>query len=408
MSSEAYRCIVANLACEAEWAAERARGLSAGAGRGDQALKSGALRAISALGTLLRVFAEPGDYLWTPVPVEPARLPEVAGLATPRLVSGPLNEYQPARVLAWAETLSVARLRGGASELCADAGLGDRWLDGVWRMPVPDPVLQPRLNDRQFYTDLRELLGEPFQGAAWIRGVADLSAHIESLVTSGAPPVRWVLKAPLSAAGRERLFGGGHGAESPSAAQVERALRLHGRLLFEPWRERLADFGCSAWVCDDATVQLAVHAQGLDARGRPRGIHLRAGPIDRVWSVPPPGASEEELAAIGSAIEGVGDALRRRGYRGPFGIDSWRYRHSDGRIGWVSLGEVNVRMTMGLLARALVDRVKPPLSARPDGVVRFVFGRRCFEGRVEMSELCLPLLLAGVEDETEAYLAYEA
>jgi hypothetical protein len=75
----------------------------------------------------------------------------------------------------------------------------------------------------------------------------------------------------------------------------------------------------------------------------------------------------------------VAAALRQAGYTGPFGIDAWRYRRPDGKPAFQPLGEINARMTFGLVARALVDRVREPLGLRPGDRVRLLFGGRTSE-----------------------------
>ena len=400
------RWIIANLDCESAWTAEGARQSSRVRCAGEDALKLTALRATSALGTLLRVFARPGDKLWTPLPVDGARVPPVAGLATPTLVSGTFAAERPAAVLAWAETETVAVLREGVSHKRLHSGT--RWLDTAWYTTPTDPSLQRRLSDRQFYTGLRARLAEPPVGAVWIRTMEELIRHLDSVVDLGVSLRRWVLKAPHSAAGRERLFGRGHDlalAENPSVTTIDRALQVHGRLLFEPWLERLADFGCAASVGETATTTLGVHSQDVDGAGRPCGVSLYTGAVGE--SVSSFDLTEPELGRLQGSIEAVGEELREAGYRGPFGIDSWRYRAEDGGVAWMALGEVNVRMTMGLLARALVEQVEPQQPVRTDRPVRFVFGRQCLPDAAFPGRHYVPLLLAGDEDATEAYLEYE-
>jgi hypothetical protein len=53
----------------------------------------------------------------------------------------------------------------------------------------------------------------------------------------------------------------------------------------------------------------------------------------------------------------VATELRRIGYSGPFGIDSWRHRAPAGLELHV-LGEVNARLTFGIVAAGLVERLR--------------------------------------------------
>jgi hypothetical protein len=73
----------------------------------------------------------------------------------------------------------------------------------------------------------------------------------------------------------------------------------------------------------------------VDVKGQFAGVEL----IDET----PPGMME--------AIEGAGRALSQAGYVGPFGIDAWEYRTPNG-IAFNPLGEINARMTFGLVAWA--------------------------------------------------------
>ena len=92
--------IVGNLDCEVEQAAT------------GPALPANVLEMLSASATLLRVLARDGDTLWTPRPVDPSRVVPADGIPMPRLASGPLDEMPRfERVLAWGETVSVARRR---------------------------------------------------------------------------------------------------------------------------------------------------------------------------------------------------------------------------------------------------------------------------------------------------------
>ena len=53
----------------------------------------------------------------------------------------------------------------------------------------------------------------------------------------------------------------------------------------------------------------------------------------------------------------MASALRSAGYVGPFGIDAWRYRRDDGAIVLNPLGEINARMTFGLVEWARAERL---------------------------------------------------
>jgi hypothetical protein len=124
---------------------------------------------------------------------------------------------------------------------------------------------------------------------------------------------------------------------------VERLFDLHGPLLFEPWMDRIADFGCSALLTPSELRVVGFHRQVVDRRGQFAAIELPGEVPDR-----------ERMEEV---LEGVARALRRAGYVGPFGIDAWQYRTPEGRLAFHPLGEVNARMTFGLVAWTMAERL---------------------------------------------------
>lgn len=159
-------------------------------------------------------------------------------------------------------------------------------------------------------------------------------------------PPSWVVKAPLSASGRERFIArDGEGLANPKARRtVERLFDRHGPLLFEPWLNRGADFGVSALLTYDELRIVGIHGQRVDRKGQFAGIDLQ------------PDLTEVDRNRLVETTEAVAAALRRAGYVGPFGIDAWRYRQADGSVALNPLGEINARMTFGLVAWASHER----------------------------------------------------
>ena len=195
--------LLGNLDVECEWA------------RPAFTLPEAVLERISGAATLLRVFATDGDQLWTPRPVDAARVAAVDGLPTPRLISG----VPPAE---------------------ADWEWGQR------------SSLAARLNHRGWIRDLRS---------------------VEEIRSIGGFEGRWILKNPFGAAGRGHLRGEG----SPNAEQrraIERRLERFGSLIREPWIDRAADFGCAAWVEGGEVRIVGVHRLHVDSRGRFLGIRV--------------------------------------------------------------------------------------------------------------------------------------
>ncbi len=364
-----------------------------------QPFAAAALAQIAGAATLLRAFARESDRLWTPVPVAADRLAPVPGLPIPVLASGPLSRLAPAaKLLAWAETPQVAAKRLAPSEdrlASGEAAPGEAPLhERLWELLVSSPEVVARLHHRAFGLEVAETLGVSLPGARRISSTAALSAHL----AAGAGRAGWVVKAPLAAAGRSRYIErtAGLSLSAEARVRVEKLLERHGPLLFEPWMERTADFGVAVLLLPSGPRLAGFHRLLVDAVGRFRGIELR-GEFTGI-DLPP-----EEQETMERTVSGTAAALLQAGYVGPFGIDAWRHRLPDGNLVFHPLGEINARMTFGLVARALVDRVRGPLGIDPAAWVRLGFGR---EIPAAASETVVPLLLPGMAVGGAAWLEW--
>jgi hypothetical protein len=251
--------------------------------------------------------------------------------------TGPVERVD--ELLAWCETPQAAALRK-PRKILSDAPLHEL----LWYLPLPSPSVVARVHHRAFHLQVAEELGCALPGARMVAGLPDLERV----------PGPWVVKVPYSASGRSRYI---HREEPPLSGPkarrtVERLFEAHGPLLFEPWMERTADFGCSALLTESGLRIVGFHRQMVDIKGQFAGIELPAEPPEM-------------------PVEKVAEALRRAGYVGPFGIDAWTYRN-----GFNPLGEINARMTFGLVAWALSERLgierlrlrlgtEPPAAAIP-------------------------------------------
>ena len=287
--------VLANLDCE--W--QLARLVAASRARILRPLPERVLRRISLFGTLLRVFAEPGDDLWTPAPVPPRCMRHVPELPEPAL-------------------LAEEEVEGTSLRL-------------AWCRRQPEVLV---CNHRGFALEIGRALGT---AAPETTEVSDLDALEMRLPKTGA----WVIKAPLSAAGRDRVRGEGADLDEPTRDRLARLFRDHGVGLYEPWVERVADFGYGPTGLP--------HTLEVDGGGRFRGIVIPGGRL-----------REEESAAVARVRAAVRDALAAAGYAGPWGVDAWRYRDAEGDEQFQPLGELNARMTFGGVARALRERVAVP------------------------------------------------
>jgi hypothetical protein len=324
------RLIVGNLDCESEWASVRPR------------LPHAVRRRIAALSTLLRVFAGPKDRLWTLEQVDPARMHDHTGLARPSLLSGPLARLEPSpKVLAWGETRSIAQVRRGGEESLPSCSPGAPSGDLRWQPPPPRIVAH--LADRGEQLALARRLDLALAGATAVRGRAEVSDAIQR-----ASCERWVLKAPYSAASRDRLLGRGQQPTRSNERQIARLLERFGMLVFEPWADRLIDFSCCALADSSGITILGLQEQCVHRTGGFRGIV--------VWKTPSFIATNER-EAVEHAAHAIGSALHRAGFRGPFGIDGWCYRDRNGRRRVHAAGEINLRLTFGWIARGLASHL---------------------------------------------------
>jgi hypothetical protein len=289
--------LIGNLDCEGTWARLAAKGSR----RRPRVLRRSVRVRISAYATLLRVFAHEGDTLWTPLPVDPDCVREVEGLPRPTLESGSIGAlpWRPVR-MAWGEEDDVAA----------------------------------RVNHRSFAHEIASRLGLALAGSRWIR-------RLDELERAASATPRWVLKAPHAAAGRSRVHGTRGDITDTQRAQAARLMAEHGSVLFEPWMERIGDFGYGSHG--------PLHVIAADARGRFRGIAL-----------PAPKLPLAERLQVDRVRDEVTRALDEAGYEGPWGVDAYRYRLPSGAEHLQPLSEINARLTFGHVAEALVERVARP------------------------------------------------
>jgi len=381
------RLIIANLDAEADFAAF--------AGTPRPGLSAAARRVAAASGTLLRVFASgDDDRLALLAPIDPRRMVAVAGLPRPRLVV--TRAMPPATaVLAWAQTLPVSGHRPGVAgqrrEAAGRATRGVPLCQAAWQWPVAEPAAAMRGNDRFFCLALAQTLDA---GAPGAYRVHSLAAWRRAVAAIGGP---WVAKARFAAAGRWRARGEAH----PSALairQVARLLARHGALVLEPWFTRAGDFGVVALARAGDPAVLAAHRLLVDAAGGFCGIQTvaRFAGIE-AWDT----LAVCERRRLVTVVGAVGRALAACGYLGPFGIDAWRFRHPDGSLGFHALGEINARMTFGLVARAMIDRLREPLGLGGDQRVTLRLGRGAIPAQA------VALLAPAPEDATCAWLEIE-
>jgi hypothetical protein len=238
--------------------------------------------------------------------VDPSRIPEVSGLSGVELIS---------------------------------SGERPDFADVMWGAMTPEAIA---CNDRRFSAAISERLGIALPNLAVLGSVQQLEECIASEGDSG----RWVLKAPFSASGRLRLRRSG-ALDRAARTRAERLFALCGQLVFEPWVERIGDFGCAGRIHGDGTWELRPpHGQMTDGAGVFRGIDLSSDHLD-----------DEERGVVIATAEHVAGELVAMGYRGPFGIDGYTYADPSGARALQPMSEINARLSFGHVAQAYAERL---------------------------------------------------
>jgi hypothetical protein len=284
--------IYANLDQEARWARVT--------------LPQHVLRRISACAALLASFAPEGEtaVIHTPVAVDPAIVQAALGRVELRTGVPPHGE------VAWA-----------------------------------DPRAQ-EANDRRTALALANELGIALPQARAITSLAELDEHLSAGGAAAGFEGRWVCKAPLTAAGRDRAHGTGTTAEGETRVHLGRMLEKFGTLVFEPWLDRLIDLGVCVQLREDGSLHVdRPHTLLADARGNFLGIDIVE-----------PALTEAEHDQLARVIAAAGQRLHSLGHVGAFTVDAFVYREH-GHRKLHALCELNARHTFGHVARALHARL---------------------------------------------------
>ncbi|HTE51201.1 MAG TPA: hypothetical protein VK698_10065 [Kofleriaceae bacterium] len=343
------RLLVANLEAEIDMARELTPGPH-------PRLSAAAARVVGSAASHMALLARPGDRLWLPAPVAPE---EACAAARDRglvIETGPLDEVGPAAAIcAWAETGAVARLRLGRSPAAAApsvdalaAGVG--WRDALWHLQA-DPQVVARANHRGFALAIAAGRGWALPGATMVRDLDQLVAHLGADGAGAGHERAWVVKAPLSAAGRERMRHRGDELGRGDRVRIDRLFGRFGELLFEPWVDRIDDLACAGLVHPGGVHLFAPHRLDND----PRGV-FRAAIIDDAGGGPLADHREELERSAAAA----GDALAAAGYLGAFSVDAYTWRARGGAVHLQRMSEINARLSFGLLARVAAEDAGAP------------------------------------------------
>ena len=194
---------------------------------------------------------------------------------------------------------------------------------------IPPLAVLRRVNHRAFCAEL----GQTLPMAQYVTSLAELLQ-----CAARSPAQSWLLKRPFGFSGRNRLRCT---LPTDAAYQLEwiaASFRRGEGLQVEPWVDRQLDCVVHGYRDATGTTRLGKLAiQDCDVRGAWQRTRL-ATPAD---------LTQQESQALYDMAQHSANALGSAGYFGPFGIDSYRWRDTQGRVQWHLRGEINARYTMG-------------------------------------------------------------
>lgn len=301
------------------------------------------------LAVLVGLRAAPGDV----VLLDPAGLPDAAGLPD---------------CLPQARFLTLPQLRELLSTASGEPPSADwqlapwGWSESACRLvrqlrlqqTSPDPDAIRRVNTREFAAEF-DVLAAADSAQVQTRfsqlcfSEDEVLAALEQITAPAED--RWVIKANLSHAGRNRLIGVGRGLSAEQRRWLSRRLGQSEPVSVEPWVNRLRECGLQ-WTVSGHSAEAQVEFDGAaemltDALGQYRGSLIGGGTAasDSWWQ---PALEYGRRLAL---------AAGKIGFRGPLGIDCMLIESRGQR--WLRpVHDINGRQTMGRLALSL-ERLLP-------------------------------------------------
>jgi hypothetical protein len=272
----------------------------------------------------LAAIAQGGDCVWVPELPEPGFARHLMEIGLPELQFVREEAAVPAgtTLLPW----------GGSSAVKA-------WgMRSGWRCECPDPAAVVTANSREFSSSLESEWNCGLPGARAIRSVEEF----EGAVADFRGAAGWVAKANFGMSARERCLGRGSPPSEQAVRWVRKQLARNQAVYFEPWVDRIAEFGFQFTIPPAGEPRLeGITPLLTDAVGTYRGSRLNPASC--------PG-TEGEMAEPLAIAARAAQSVQQLGYFGPLGIDAMRYRTSAGEPRWRPVQDINARLTMGRLA----------------------------------------------------------
>ena len=198
------------------------------------------------------------------------------------------------------------------------------------RQQAPDLACLQHVNHRAFAWGIAQEL----PNAIFARDMKELMDHLQACRT---PEHGWLLKRAFGFSGRWRKHLRGS-LDDASRAWCEASMHEYGiGLQVEPYVDILAEFTLHGLLDSTGSV---LQGQPTRLYSDPKGAWI--GNQKLTDSV-----SDIEKEAFQQAFTACAQALHGAGYSGPFGIDGFRWRDTEGNACWQSLSDLNARFTMG-------------------------------------------------------------
>lgn len=200
-------------------------------------------------------------------------------------------------------------------------------LAGAKVPPVPSVEVLRYVNHRAFCASL----GQTLSGARFTRDLSEVDELVRGPTSSG----HWLLKRPLSFAGKGRRKVAQGPLSDADRAFVVASLQRHDGLQVEPFVDRVKDIALHGYLAPSGALTLGdITEQDTDDSGAWLRTHLVSGLL--------PDAAE----ALYAEAAQVASALFRARYTGPFGIDAYLFRAGN-ELFFNARGEINARFSMG-------------------------------------------------------------
>jgi len=291
------------------------------------------------------------------------------------------------------------RLSAWEREVTAAAGRGPRLVDAVGdgcitsAMPwgwsayaafrlaqagVPPEVLgewEPKierlrmLSHRRSASEINRRLGQMIDFGAFgmpAPVVADEAFSVDESARLMGCSGGFYLKSPWSSSGRGVVYG----ESGVSSRMLERAgavIREQGSVFLEKAHSRVADFAMLFKACDDGKVRFHGYSRFFNVRGSAYAGNVVASDREILAGLEAY-VGQRPLAAVRDALSEILTSLAGEVYRGFLGVDMMIA--ADGKDGFylVPCVELNLRMTMGVVAHAVYRKL------RRSGLMRVVPG----------------------------------